>query len=40
MAAFLFMQEAEELEADIIDDEIYNRDTLVHGEVLVALARD
>ena len=34
MAAFLLMQEAEELEADIVDDELYN--TQLSAALLIA----
>jgi len=38
MATFLFMQEAEELEADIIDDELYN--TQLSAALLIAGAQE
>jgi hypothetical protein len=38
MAAFLFMQEAEEIEADIIDDKLYN--TQLSAALLIAGAQE
>jgi hypothetical protein len=38
MAAFVFMQEAEEVEADIIDDEVYN--TQLSVALLIAGAQE
>jgi hypothetical protein len=38
MAAFVFMQEAEEVEADIVDDKVYN--TQLSAALLIAGAQE